>query len=156
MLVDLINISYCAMKLLTYVDEFEWTATVYNLNKGKNDQLLHLCKPLGDYMTLINYIREYQLGGTEPRDAVDQAVQRCIDEKILSGFLTKHRAEVMDVCITEFNEKAYADSIRKEGRAEGQNLLVKTVQMLRDGQTEKELLDQGIDKHTIDLAMAIK
>lgn len=60
------------------------------------------------------------------------------------------------MCITEFNEKAYADSIRKEGRAEGQNLLVKTVQMLRDGQTEKELLDQGIDKHTIDLAMAIK
>ena len=107
-------------------------------------------------MTLINYIREYQLGGAEPRDAVDQAVQRCIDENILSGFLTKHRAEVMDVCITEFNEKAYADSIRKEGRAEGQNLLVKTVQMLRDGHTEKELLDQGIDKHTIDLAMAIK
>ncbi len=32
----------------------------------------------------------------------------------------------------------------------------KSVQMLRDGQTEKELLDQGIDKHTIDLAMAIK
>lgn len=76
-------------------------------------------KPLGDYMTLINYIREYQLEGSKPRDAVDQAVQRCIAENILSVFLTKHRAEVMDVCITEFNEKAYADSIRKEGHAEG-------------------------------------
>lgn len=50
-------------------------------------------------MTLINYIREYQLEGSEPRDAVDQAVQRCIAENILSVFLTKHRAEVMYVCI---------------------------------------------------------
>lgn len=140
--------------------EFEWTATVYNLNKGKNDQLLHLCKPLGDYMTLIGYIREYQTEGLDPKDAVDQAVQRCIAENILSGFLTKHRAEVMDVCITEFNEKAYADSIRREGEArgrkEGQNLLVKAVQLLHDGHTEQELLDQGIDKQTIDLAMTIK
>ena len=70
----------------------------------------------------------------------------------------------MDVCITEFNEKVYADSIRKEGfaegraegRIEGQSLLVKTIQLLRNGHTEKELLDQGIDKQTIDLAMTIR
>ncbi len=27
---------------------------MYNLNKGKNDNLLSLCKPLADYMTLIH------------------------------------------------------------------------------------------------------
>lgn len=45
---------------------------------------------------------------------------------------------------------------RIEGRAEGQSLLAKTVRLLRDGHTEKELLDQGIDKYTIDLAMTLK
>ncbi len=37
--------------------EFEWTATVYNLNKGKNDELLRKCKPLSDYMEFINRVR---------------------------------------------------------------------------------------------------
>lgn len=45
---------------------------------------------------------------------------------------------------------------RAEGRIEGQSLLAKTVRLLRDGHTEKELLDQGIDKYTIDLAMTLK
>ena len=58
----------------------------------------------------------------------------------------------------------YTASVRSEGeargeargRAEGQSILVKTIQLLRDGYTEKELLDQGIDKQTIDLAMTVK
>ena len=37
--------------------EFEWTATMVNLNQGKNDELLSKCKVLSDYMTLINKIR---------------------------------------------------------------------------------------------------
>lgn len=45
---------------------------------------------------------------------------------------------------------------RAEGRAEGQNLLAKAIRLLRNGHTEKELLNQGIDKHTIDLAMTLK
>lgn len=32
--------------------DFEWTATVYNLNRGKNDALLQKCKPLAEYMEL--------------------------------------------------------------------------------------------------------
>jgi hypothetical protein len=29
---------------------------VHNLSKGKNDALLSVCKPLSDYMALVNYI----------------------------------------------------------------------------------------------------
>ena len=39
--------------------EFEWTATMVNLNEGKNDELLAKCKPLSVYMTLINKINYY-------------------------------------------------------------------------------------------------
>lgn len=44
----------------------------------------------------------------------------------------------------------------KQGFVEGQHLLAKTILLLRNGHTEKELLDQDIDKHTIDLAMTLK
>lgn len=39
-------------------NEFQWTATMINLNVGKNDQLLSRCKVLSDYMYLINLIRK--------------------------------------------------------------------------------------------------
>jgi hypothetical protein len=99
--------------------EFEWTATMYNLNKGKNDSLLHRCKPLSDYMTLVNYIRDNQKSGMPAKKAIDAAVKRCIKENILKDFLKKHRAEVMDVCLTEYNEEVFVNGIREDGRAEG-------------------------------------
>ena len=45
---------------------------------------------------------------------------------------------------------------RTQGRTEGQSLLIKAVQLIRAGYTEKELLEQGIDQNTIRLAMTIK
>ena len=43
----------------------------------------------------------------------------CINYGILADFLKNHRAEVMDVCITEYNEKTFVDGIRAEGYDEG-------------------------------------
>ena len=61
-------------------NKFEWTAIMYNLNKGKNDDLLRRCKPLADYMTLIiNYIREFQID-YELSVVVDKAIDCCIEE----------------------------------------------------------------------------
>ena len=137
-------------------NDFEWTATVYNLNKGKNDELLKMCKPLSDYMTLINYIREIQEKESSIEEVVDEAVKKCISENILADFLQKHRAEVMDVCITEYNEKVFIDGIHAEGRAEGQTELVKVIELLRSGKSESELLSMGFDENTINLAKTVK
>ncbi|WP_455721969.1 hypothetical protein [Agathobacter sp.] len=38
---------------------------------------------------------------------------------ILRDFLIKHRAEVKDVCITEFNEQVFINGIKEEGREQG-------------------------------------
>lgn len=100
--------------------DFEWTANMVNLNDGKNDDLLNNCRPLKDYMTLINEIRK-NCKTMEFESAVDEAVTYCIEHDVLKTFLLKHRAEVKDVCITEYNEKSFVEGIRAEGRAEGQN-----------------------------------
>ncbi len=122
--------------------EFEWTATMYNLNKGKNEELLSRCKPLQDYMSLINYIRENQEKGMPVKDAVDQAVVKCINSGILADFLKSHRAEVMDVCITEYNEKTFIDGIRAEGRDEGikEGRLSAIQNMIELGLTKEQIL----------------
>ena len=97
---------------------FEWTAHLINLNEGKNDELLSQCKALKDYMTLIHMIRRNSRQ-MEFEEAVNTAVDYCIENDILKEFLVKHKSEVLDMCITEFNEKAFIDGIREEGLEEG-------------------------------------
>lgn len=43
----------------------------------------------------------------------------CINDGILADFLKNHRAEVIDVCITECNEKTFVDDICAESYDEG-------------------------------------
>ena len=47
---------------------------------------------------------------------------KIINNNLLSEFLIRHRAEVIDVCITEYDEQAFVNGIREEGREEGKAL----------------------------------
>ena len=98
--------------------EFEWTATMINLNSGKNDALLAKCKPLADYMTLINKINFYKRNHKTLMEAVELAINECIEENVLVDFLRKHRSDVMCTCLTEFDEESYKEGLLEEGREE--------------------------------------
>ena len=103
--------------------DFEWTAMVYNLNTGKNDELLEKCRPLKEYMIFINKVREYSDDkGIDIKTAITKAIDYCIEENIMREFLIKHKAEVFSVCITEFDEKIYEAELREEAREEGRTL----------------------------------
>ncbi len=98
--------------------EFEWTATMYNLNHADNSELLKKCRPLYEYTCFIRKIQVYSKT-EELYNAVNQAVEECIQENILKEFLLAHKAEVIDVTITEFNQEVYEKGIREEGIQEG-------------------------------------
>ena len=52
--------------------------------------------------------------------AVERTVVTFIERNgLLSGFLKSHRAEVVDVCITEYKEELHLRNVHAEGRAEG-------------------------------------
>ena len=140
---------------------FEWTANMVNLNDGKNDDLLNNCKPLKDYMTLVSEIRANSKTMNFD-DAVDKAVVDCIEQDVLRTFLLKHRAEVKDMCITEFDEKTFVDGIREEGREEGLamgiargekkglDIAMNIFRLFRDGKNEGQIASAvGIDISTV-------
>ena len=66
-------------------------------------------------MELINRIRDNQKSGMDIKAAVDAAVDSCIKDGIMAEFLRKHKAEVVSVCLTEFDEKVFA---KEEGKIE--------------------------------------
>lgn len=75
-----------------------------NINLGKNDDLLHGCKPLEDYIFYVTKVRTYakfmDLGL-----AVERAVNESIKEGILTEFLTKCKAEAIEMSIFEYDEE---------------------------------------------------
>ena len=126
--------------------DFEWTADMINLNEGKNDELLEHCRPLKEYMILVNEIRKNS-ETMEPEEAIDAAVTYCIEHNILREFLIKHRAEVKDMCITEFDEKKFVDDIREEGFEEGRlNEIYQSVQ------EEDYSIERGAEKAGLKVA----
>jgi len=97
---------------------FEWTAKVINLNHSDNGELLKKCKPLYDYTYLVSKIQRYQK--TIPiKEAVDKAVEECIREDVLAGFLIAHRAEVLQVYLAEVDEEVLRKNLKAEGYEEG-------------------------------------
>ena len=98
---------------------YEWTAKMLNINYGRNHELMEKCKPLRDYAIFVDKIKRYTKEKNNIKEAVSRAIRECIEEDILADFLRTHRAEVMDVCITEYNEERVMDAIRTEGYEDG-------------------------------------
>ena len=85
-----------------------------NLNEGKNQELLNKCKILHDYAYFVESVRKYQKAGLDFINAVDQTIDDCIQKNVLAEFLTRHRAEVLNMCLTEYNEQVFINGIAEE------------------------------------------
>lgn len=112
----------------------ECTATMLNINFGHNQHLMDACHELYEYSYLIEQVRIGTRSGLDLPDAIDRAVKHCIEHNILESFLRRHRAEVTNMILKEFNleqhiqsEKAYS---LEEGLAKGQEMERKRFSLL--------------------------
>lgn len=119
--------------------EFEWTATIINLNHAENKRLLQKCKPLSDYTTLVSRIQNYQKT-MSITVAVNKAVDECIAEDILAEFLKVHRAEVLEVYLSEVDETILRERLMEEGE---DNLLIKQItKKIAKGKSLAQIADE--------------
>lgn len=99
--------------------ELELMVRVLNINLDKKQEVLEACQLLKEYMLLVNKIRRYTGEYKDINQAVEQAVTECIEENILADFLRKNRAEAIEMCIFEYDDKREKELIRKAEYAEG-------------------------------------
>lgn len=98
---------------------YEWTAHMLNINAGHSQELLNSCPVLKGYVTLVQYIRRYRKQGKSPAEAVDLAIDQCIEENMLKEYLLKKKSEVKLMLLTEFDEELFARTMKEEGLEEG-------------------------------------
>ena len=97
----------------------EMTAEVYNINYGRNAELMERCRPLRDYSILVEKIRRYRKSGLPVSEAVDRAVEECVREDVLTDFLKVHKAEVIGMLLTEYDQAEHLRLLKEEGIEEG-------------------------------------
>ena len=92
--------------------ELELIVTVYNINQGCNKEIMDACKTLKEYAMYVEQVRTYakQMPLTE---AVEKAVDCCIESGILLEFLKQNRAEAIKVSIYEYDEELHMRSERE-------------------------------------------
>lgn len=102
--------------------ELELTVQVLNINAGCNEALKAQCQTLGEYMQYVDKVRFYA-GSLPVGEAVDRAVDECIDQGVLREFLLVNKAEVRFMSIFEYDEEETRRAMRKteyeRGVAEG-------------------------------------
>ena len=122
----------------------ECTALVLNVNYGHNKDLMERCKTLKEYAQFIAEIRRNLSYGMKAQEAVEEAVEKCIQNDILSGILRKNRGEIVDSILTEWDEDEYRDYLKEEGikigeeRGELKGKIENTIEMCQEFQFSKE------------------
>ena len=95
----------------------ELRADVLNVNLGHNKELLNACQTLHDYAEYVHRMRKYAKTMTIG-DAVDRAIEECIQEGILKEFLEQNRAEAKAMSIFEYNQEEHIRMEREEAKEE--------------------------------------
>lgn len=107
--------------------DLELVVTILNVNEGHNSEIMKACETLKHYSIFVSLVRKYIKEipkGTEDKDvavknAISRAINKCIEENILTEFFETHRAKVVEVCMWDYNEQLHEQTIKKESYEDG-------------------------------------
>ena len=125
--------------------DLECRAVILNINYGHNKKLMEACRKLYEYSRFVETIRDYLNTGMKLGAAMDQSIKDCIRSDILKEFLLKHRGEVKQVILTEYNQERHAKTLLEEGRKQGRE---ENAKLLQKAQEENaRLLQKAQDQY---------
>ena len=95
--------------------DVELAVKVLNINHGHNAELMKQCKILEEYARFVDATKQLVAETDDRKEALESAIEYCIENHILEEFLRKYRSEVLGMLLEEFDVKKYERSLREEG-----------------------------------------
>ena len=102
--------------------EIELVCHVYNINNGKNVPLLSKCQTLREYMYFVDRVRKNNEISGNLEDAIEKAINQCMEENVLRDFLAQHREEVMHVMTLDYTFERRLEMQRAEAIEDGERI----------------------------------
>jgi predicted transposase/invertase (TIGR01784 family) len=107
-----------ACKDLNIKELLELTVTVYNINDGRNAEILKRSKALNDYAILGDRVRQNLKDGEELGSAITEAINYCIKHGIMAKYLKENSSGVNNMLITEYKFEDHVRVARQEAAAD--------------------------------------
>ena len=129
--------------------DIEVKVRMVNINYGHNREILSACKPLEEYAWFVAQIRKNLVANRNTNEedqitgignAINQAIDEMPKEFEIKKFITANRAEVKDMCLTEYNEAETMEMLKEESRQETMLLNIKNL-MDSTGWTAEKAMD---------------
>lgn len=120
----------------------ELETLVLNVNVGYNKILMERCRQLSDYAQFVSEVRKRLSKKIPLSEAVNEAVEDCIQRGILAEFLSKNRAEVIKVSIYEYDE----EKVKRMFKEECMKLGIEQGKQLGIEQGKQIGIEQGIEQ----------
>lgn len=95
--------------------DVELKVRMLNINYGHNSALMEQCRTLREYAQFVALARQYIAEGMQLQEALNEAIDYCIEQGILNETLREHRAEVLGMLLEEFDVDKYEKTLRMEG-----------------------------------------
>jgi hypothetical protein len=128
--------------------DLELKVRVLNIYKGHNNALMRQCKRLEEYSIFIAKIDEGLAKGMGSQQAIENAINYCIDHNIMSDILLRNRAEVIGMLLMEYDEQKTLDYLRREametGREEGREAGKVEGRVEEKSEIVSKMLKQGL------------
>lgn len=99
--------------------DVELRVRMININYGHNEKLLDSCRVLREYAEFVEISRQNISDGMKLREALNAAIDYCLEHDILYDILREHRSEVLGMLLEEFDVDKYERTIRMEGIEQG-------------------------------------
>ena len=104
--------------------KLELEATLLNISGTNNRKLKEACRTLRDYAIYTDKIRGYTEAMELP-EAVDRAINECIEEDVLRDFLMEYKAEARAMSIFEYDQERHMQQEREAGIEKGERQLLR-------------------------------
>jgi hypothetical protein len=132
------------------VIDLELTIKIYNINKGHNPQFAERSKSLNGYVNFVAKIREFEKESQNKDEAVEKAINYCIEHDILKNFLEPDPEEAKDMFLTEWDMDIALKVREEEGREEGRIEGIEAVfALLKKGMSVEEAEKTFYEKHPL-------
>lgn len=108
----------------------ECTCKVININRGHNIELMDKCHRLWEYSEFVSEVEANIHKGMKREDAIQAAMNHCIEQNILTDILKSEKSEVLHmIFLTEYDEKEHLRHTFAEGKEEGrEDKLIEMIQ----------------------------
>ncbi len=111
----------------------ECTCEVININRGHNSELMDKCHRLWEYSEFVSEVEANIQTGMGRDEAIQSAIDRCIEQDILTDILKTEKSEVFHmIFLTEYDERKHLRYTYEEGREEGrEGMLLEQIEKKR-------------------------